>query len=136
MKLFKHPVTLYRGITSKNLPKRYPGTFYTQNEELAKWYAKDGGMVTAMQFVPLKMFSIDKLITDESFRNDIKQKFEEYFSDKKDLSSLQLFDNIYDSVTDFSYPTEDDNNFLRSLGYDSVFFSHEGGDRVDSWYIF
>lgn len=138
MKLITNPITLYRGVTSKNLPERYPGKYYTQNKELAKWYAKDGGTVHSMQFVPKNCLSIDKLLTDRQFKEEIMDKFKEFFSNKseEELEDLQLYDNLFDNITDFSFPTKDDNKFLKSLGYDSVYFSHEGGQRVDSWYIF
>lgn len=137
IELFNQPIKLYRGVTSKNLPVRYPGLYYTQDKELAKWYAKDGGKVHSISFIPEKIFSIDQLLSDESFKNDIINKFEQFVSKTSiDIEDTQLYDNLFNNITDFSYPTTTDNEFLRSLGYDSVYFSHEGGQRVDSWYIF
>ena len=136
MKLSPSTITLYRGITSKNLPPRYPGTYYTESKDLATWYAREGGTVRSITFSPKKVFSIDKLITNKTFRNEIENKFKEFFKEHASIEDTQLYDNLYNNITDFSFPTKDDNKFLKSLGYDSVYFSHEGGQRVDSWYIF
>lgn len=138
MKLKQSPITLYRGVTSKNLPPRYPGIYYTESKELAKWYAREGGTVHSIEFSPTNVFSVDMLHSDPTFKENIQKKFENYFQDKteQELENTQLFDNLYDNITDFSYPTKDDIKFLTSLGYDSVFFSHEGGQKVDSWFLF
>ena len=53
-----------------------------------------------------------------------------------DLSDTQLHDNLKENYTDFAYPTQINVDFLKSLGYDSVYYSYEGGQRVNSWFIF
>lgn len=52
---------LYRGITTKNLPGRYPGAYYTEFLELAQWYAKKGGQVIVRSTIPRKPFDIDTI---------------------------------------------------------------------------
>lgn len=130
-------VTLYRGTTSKNLPKRYPGKFYTEIESLAKWYAKDGGSIETIQFSPHKIFKISDL-SNTQFKISIYERFTKFMEDNYpnvDLEDTQLYDNLVNNQTDFSFPTTMDNQFLKSLGYDCVKFDIEGMQKVDSWYI-
>lgn len=131
-------ITVYRGVTKNNLPKRYPGTYYTENPDLAKKYAKQEGTVHTKVIDPVNPLVIDKLIDDEVFRKSIESKFLDFMRRNHpsiDLEDTQLYDNLNSGITDFSYPTIYDNQFLKSMGYDSVKFSYEGGERVDSWYI-
>lgn len=131
-------ITVYRGVTHKNLPKRYPGTYYTENPDLAKRYAKQEGTVHTKIIDPVNPLVIDRLLDDAEFRKDLEANLVAFMRKHHptvDLEDTQLYDNMTSGITDFSYPTIYDNQFLKSMGYDSVKFSYEGGERVDSWYI-
>lgn len=133
-------ITVYRGTTAKNLPRRYPGTFYTTDERLAHRYAKSGGTVKETQLSPKKIFNVDDVVgraprkAVDSLWNAFVSYMEKHHPDVG-LEDTQLYDNIKHGVTDFSYPTIYDNGFLKSLGYDAVFFSTEGGEKVNSFYV-
>ena len=130
---------VYRGITTKNLPKRYPGKYYTELYDLAKWYAKEGGSIEELDASQLKPFNIEKLNNDK-FKKTISIKFNQFMTTyypEIDPETTQLYDNLNDpNITDFSYPTKIDVEFLKSLGYDSVTFEVEGGQVVKSWFVF
>lgn len=132
-------IEVFRGTTSKNLPRRYPGTFYTEDELHAKKYAKEGGTVRKTIINPKNYLDIE-FFNDESFRQKMEEEFEKfigevYKSPAFHASDTQFYDNIYDGVTDFSYPTDVDNKFLKYLGYDAVYFYQEGGNPVRTWYM-
>lgn len=133
-------VTLYRGISPLNKPRRYPGTYYTENPELAKRYSR-GGKVIVNNSIPKKPFNIDELMhlspQQKKKYMGLLVKFLDDHYPNLDPSDTQLYDNLTNhNVTDFSYPVQADVDFLTSLGYDSVYFSTEGGEKVDSWFIF
>jgi hypothetical protein len=133
-------IQVYRGISPQNLPKRYPGTFWTQNKKLAQWYSR-GGEVIKTTISPKKTLNIDTL-SDVSAYEKYKllknlQEFIKASGRRIAITDTQLYDNLQvNSVSDFSYPTQTDVDFLRALGYDSVYFSREGGQQVDTWFIF
>lgn len=130
-------IEVFRGTTSKNLPRRYPGTYYTEDEILAKKYAKEGGNVRRSTITPNNYLDIE-FLNDDSFREKFKEEFETFFTQNypnSDIEETQFYDNIYNDITDFSYPTKIDNHFLKYLGYDAVYFYQEGGEPVRTWYI-
>jgi hypothetical protein len=133
-------ITVYRGISPRNLPARYPGTYYTEIRELAVWYSR-GGQVIKKTINPRKTFDIDVVHNLEPYKKyQILQKFQEFLEKKypdMDISDTQLYDNLQvNSVSDFAYPTQADVDFLKLLGYDSVYFMTEGGKTVRTWFMF
>lgn len=131
-------VTVYRGVTKNNLARRYPGTYYTENPELAKRYAKQEGTVHSKVLNPVKTLVIDDIIYNTKFRKELGVEFTRFMNANYpdvDITDTQLYDNLTSDITDFSYPTKYDNHFLKNLGYDTVKFTYEGGEKVDSWYV-
>jgi hypothetical protein len=128
---------LYRGITDKNLPNRYPGVYYTEFEELAKWYSRGNGKVLIRKDIPSNPLIIDNIQKwPQGKKQQFLNKLEQFVNGAIPLEDTQLYDNIVDNQTDFAYPTQLDVDFLKSLSYDSVFYSIEGGQKVNSWFIF
>lgn len=141
---------LFRGLKPDGRPRGYPGEFYTEIEGLAGRYAgADGSMITRGE-LPERPFNVDQVADmPEAEREQMLEEFRQFMIQRHPgvpeneligpgQSDFAYLDQVLGEPfeTDFIYPTQDDVDFLRSKGYDSVFFGEEGGERVDSWFIF
>lgn len=117
--------------------KIYPIDYYTEFEDLAKWYSRKNGKILIRTEIPVNPFIIDDIQTwTHKKKQSFLKQLQNFVGNSINLEDLQLYDNIVDNQTDFAYPTQLDVNFLKSLGYDSVYYSIEGGQQVNSWFIF
>jgi len=141
---------LFRGLKPNGRPRGYPGEFYTELEGLAGRYAgADGSMITREE-LPEQPFNVDAVADmPQEERMQMLSEFTEFMKARhpgvpeEELigpgqSDFAYLDRVLGEPfeTDFIYPTQDDVDFLRSKGYDSVFFGQEGGEEVNSWFIF
>jgi hypothetical protein len=132
---------LYRASTEKD---RYPGKFWTSIKELAERYVKKStaGEQRAVQEaaeLPKKSLNVTKLAAaDKSLRDEMLADFEGWIekNSTKDPEDSRLYDVFAEGETDFAYPTVDDVRYLKSKGYDSVFFAEEGGEPANTWFVF
>ena len=145
------PGKLFRGVNSERL--RYPGYFFTALRDYAATYTTnvDGpeGAVLETENVPQAPFDVTAVseATDEA-RAAMFKRFEEFVAENYpdlDIETTQLNDVLRGEDmgdgsrmrrTDFAYPTDADIAFLREQGYDSAYFKQEGGQDVESYFLF
>lgn len=134
-------ITLYKGKKKgRTEGKKYEGgRFYTQSRDLALRYAKTTdhpGEVEEITFTPQQIFNVDEVQNWSQQQKDVFGQSLVAFLQKRGIKIADSY--VYDVLngeTDFAYPIKADSDFLQSLGYDSVFYSQEGGEQVDSWFI-
>jgi|GEM_PF-3808319 len=135
-----NPIQLYRAVTGKI--SRYPGKFWTENIQVAKYYSTKTMSKTLrhiekkiLYFEPFEIFDVSLIPIgiDESFN----KWFNYNYPDEKINSERgpYLYEVLYNDQTDFIYPTIIDNHYLQEHGYKAVYFEYEGGEKVDTWYI-
>jgi len=134
--------TLYRATTEKS---RYPGKFWTNIKTLAERYAgkatgKEQRTVETTVEPPKRALNVTTLSqADEATRNAQLAEFIAWLkTNYPDVApeDTRLYDILAEGESDFAYPTIYDNEYLQSKGYDSVFFAEEGGETVNTWFVF
>lgn len=134
--------TLYRATTEKS---RYPGKFWTSIKTLAESYArkatgKEQRTVETTVEPPKRALNVTTLSqADEATRNALLDEFIAWLKTNHpdvDPEDTRLYDVLSIGESDFAYPTIYDNEYLQSKGYDSVFFAEEGGEPVNTWFVF
>ena len=134
--------TLYRATTEKS---RYPGKFWTNIKTLAERYAgkatgKEQRTVETTVEPPKRALNVTTLSqADEATRNAQLAEFIAWLkTNHPDVApeDTRLYDILAEGESDFAYPTIYDNEYLQSKGYDSVFFAEEGGETVNTWFVF
>ena len=134
--------TLYRATTEKS---RYPGKFWTSIKELAARYAgkatgKEQRTVETSVEPPKRALNVTTLSqADEATRNALLDEFIAWLKTNHpdvDPEDTRLYDVLSIGESDFAYPTIYDNEYLQGKGYDSVFFAEEGGEPVNTWFVF
>lgn len=142
MRLFEisNQPTLYRAQTSRT---RYPnGEFWSEIRNVAEKYQQKGQkpreLVRSYQF-PKKPFNVSASFTGA--RLDKLQKaflafMRHHYPDVDIKEEPYMYEVLFNGETDFPYPKIYDVEFLKRLGYDSVYFEIEGGETVKTWFVF
>jgi hypothetical protein len=134
--------TLYRATTEKS---RYPGKFWTSIQELADRYlrkatGKEQRAIESTSELPKRALNVTTLSqADEATRKAMLDEFIAWLkTNYPDVApeDTRLYDILAEGESDFAYPTIYDNEYLQSKGYDSVFFAEEGGETVNTWFVF
>lgn len=125
--------------------KKYPGKFWSSIKEYAERYLTKGadkGQRTLDETaeLPKRTLNVTTLsqapqAERDAFLGDFTAWMQKNAPDVP-LEDTQLYDVLTGQATDFAYPQKEDVKYLKYMGYDSVFFAEEGGEKVDTWFVF
>ena len=128
-------------MRAKGERQRYPGLFWTSLESVRQRYMRQG-VRTAQDTteLPERTLNITTLSQlPEAVRARMLRDFQAWVDrnyPRFNIENTYLYDVLVRGESDFLYPTVQDNEYLRSKGYDSVYFATEGGEDVQTWYVF
>jgi hypothetical protein len=141
------PKKIYRAeapTRRAGLPE-YPGRFWSSSEDLIKGrYLKSDRKLQATSKLPKRTLNVTTLsATPQASRDTMLRDFEQWAKanyPEFDVADARLYDVLTGAEIDFAYPTKQDVEYLRSKGYDSVYFEKEGApsaaEQVDTWFVF
>jgi hypothetical protein len=125
--------------------KKYPGKFWSSIKEYAERYLTKGadkGQRTLDETaeLPKRTLNVTTLsqapqAERDAFLGDFTAWMQKNAPDVP-IEDTQLYDVLTGQATDFAYPQKEDVKYLKYMGYDSVFFAEEGGEKVDTWFVF
>jgi hypothetical protein len=131
------PEVLYRAAGRR---QTYPGTFWSAIKDyVTKQYLKGTRALRERTDLPKRTLNITTLsglppISKNAMFADFRAwMFENHPSVA--IEDTYLYEVLVNDESDFIYPTEQDNEYLRDKGYNAVFFEREGGEKVDTWYF-
>jgi len=133
---------LYRASTAQT---KYPGKFWTSLVDYASRYLKKGTdreqrtLEETTEF-PTRTLNVTALsqapqTERDAILADLQSWLNKYAPDTP-IEDTQLYEVLTGETTDFAYPQRSDVNYLKSKGYDSLFFAKEGGEDVNTWFVF
>jgi hypothetical protein len=133
---------LYRASTAQ---RKYPGKFWTSIADYAKRYLTKGAdrearVLEETTEFPTRTLNVTALseapqAEREAILADLQAWLNKYAPDTP-IEDTQLYEVLTGETTDFAYPQRPDVNYLKSKGYDSLFFAKEGGEDVNTWFVF
>jgi len=133
---------LYRASTAQT---KYPGKFWTSIADYAKRYLTKGAdrevrtLEETTEF-PTRTLNVTELSAApqaerDAILADLQAWLNKYAPDTP-IEDTQLYEVLTGETTDFAFPQRSDVNYLKSKGYDSLFFAKEGGEDVNTWFVF
>lgn len=133
---------LYRASTAQ---RKYPGKFWTSIADYAKRYLtkgadKEARVLEETTEFPTRTLNVTALseapqAEREAILADLQAWLNKYAPDTP-IEDTQLYEVLTGETTDFAYPQRSDVSYLKSKGYDSLFFAKEGGEDVNTWFVF
>jgi hypothetical protein len=131
------PEVLYRAAGRR---QKYPGTFWSAIKDyVTKQYLKGTRALRERTDLPKRTLNITTLSgLPPISKNAMFADFRMWMSENHPSVAIEntyLYEVLINDESDFPYPTEQDNEYLRDKGYDAVFFAQEGGEQVDTWYF-
>ena len=133
---------LYRASTAQT---KYPGKFWTSLVDYANRYLKKGtdreqrALEETTEF-PKRTLNVTTLSeASQAERDAILADFQAWLTKNAPnvpIEDTQLYEVLVGDTTDFAYPQRADTAYLKSKGYDSLFFAKEGGEDVNTWFVF